>query len=161
MPQDMPAQTGAQDFDFFVGDWKIRHHQLRARLAGDTEWLEFDGTTTMRKFLNGLGNLDETEIRSPRGHYHGATLRLFDPAAGTWSIYWMDSRNPHIDTPMVGRFENGIGLFFADEDFEGRPIKVRFIWTPISATQCRWEQAFSTDGGASWETNWAMSFTRI
>jgi hypothetical protein len=161
MPQDMPAQTGVQDFDFFVGDWKIRHRQLRARLAVDTEWLEFYGTTTMRKFLNGLGNLDQTEIRSPRGHYHGATLRLFDPVAGTWSIYWMDSRNPRIDTPMVGRFENGVGLFFADEDFEGRPIKVRFIWTPISATQCRWEQAFSADGGASWETNWTMSFTRI
>jgi len=61
---------------------------------------------------------------------------------------------------MVGRFADGIGLFLADEDFEGRPIKVRFIWTPISATQCRWEQAFSADGGTRWETNWTMNFTR-
>ena len=128
MPQAIPVQTGAEDFDFFVGDWKIRHRQLRTRLAGDTEWLEFDGTAAMRKFLNGLGNLDETEIRSPRGHYHGATLRLFDPATGAWSIYWMDSRNSRIDTPMVGRFEAGVGRFFADEDFDGRPIKVRFLW---------------------------------
>lgn len=162
MPQDMPARTGAEDFDFFVGDWTIRHRQLRTRLAGDTEWLEFDGAVAMRKFLNGLGNLDETEISSPRGPYHGATLRLFDPATGAWSIYWMDSRNPRIDTPMVGRFEDdGIGRFYADEDFDGRPIKARFLWTPLSQTQCRWEQAFSTDGGASWETNWTMSFTRV
>ena len=160
MPQDNQAETGAHDFDFFVGNWTVRHRQLRNRLAGDTEWVEFTGTCSMRKFLNGLGNLDECDIRSPRGAYHGATLRLYNPAAGTWSIYWLDSRNPGIDTPMVGRFENGIGHFYADEPFEGRPIKVRFIWTPVSDTECRWEQAFSADGGASWETNWFTDFTR-
>ena len=151
---------GVQDFDFFLGDWTIAHRQLRHRLAGDTEWLEFSGTLSMRKLLNGLGNMDETELLSPRGHYHGATLRLFDPETATWSIYWLDSRKPAIDTPMVGRFENGIGYFYADELFEGRPIRVRFIWTPLSADRCRWEQAFSADGGATWETNWISNFTR-
>ncbi len=152
--------SGAHDFDFFVGDWTIHHRQLRRRLADDTEWLEFSGTSRMQKILGGLGNLDETEIRSPRGAYHGATLRLFDPETGFWSIYWLDSRKPAIDTPMVGRFENGVGFFYADEPFEGRPIRVRFIWTPVSASACRWEQAFSPDGGATWETNWIMEFTR-
>jgi hypothetical protein len=156
----LPDATGADDFDFFVGDWMIHHHQLRHRLAGDKEWLEFSGTTRMRKILGGLGNLDETEIRSPRGAYHGATLRLFDPETGSWSIYWLDSRRPAIDTPMRGRFEGGIGYFHADESFEDRPIRVRFIWTPISSVACRWEQAFSPDSGASWETNWIMEFTR-
>lgn len=160
MPADIPAAPGAHDFDFFVGDWKTRHRQLRHRLAGDTEWLEFSGTVSMRKILAGFGNIDEGEIRSPRGLYTGVTLRLFDPAAGTWSIYWLDSRKPAIDTPMVGRFENGVGLFYADEPFEGRPIRVRFSWTPVSADECRWEQAFSADGGTSWETNWTMIHTR-
>ena len=160
MPQDMPTLSGAQDFDFFVGHWTIKHRQLRRRLAGDAEWIEFDGATSMRKFLNGFGNIDETEIRSPRGEYHGATLRLFDPTTGSWSIYWLDSRNPRMDTPMVGRFEAGVGLFYADEDFEGRPIKVRFIWTPVTPDRCNWEQAFSADGGATWETNWFMAMTR-
>lgn len=160
MSQNLPA-AGAQDFDFFVGNWTIRHRQLRRRLAGDTEWLTFEGMASMRKFLGGLGNFDETEILSPRGQYQGATLRLFDPDTALWSIYWMDSRDPRLDTPMVGRFDNGIGLFYADEDFEGRPIRVRFIWTPVSADRCTWEQAFSPDAGASWETNWFMEFTRI
>lgn len=160
MPQDMPPLAGAHDFDFYVGNWTIRHRQLRQRLVGNTEWLEFDGTVSMRKFLNGFGNIDETEIHSPRGHYHGATMRLFDPSTGYWSIYWLDSRNPRMDTPMVGRFEGGIGLFYADEVFEGRPIKVRFIWTPVSPDRCNWEQAFSADGGATWETNWVMAMTR-
>ncbi|HLZ67707.1 MAG TPA: DUF1579 domain-containing protein [Aliidongia sp.] len=160
MPQDTQVEDGSRDFDFFVGDWTVQNRQLRTRLAGDTEWLEFPGTITMRKILNGLGNFDETPIRSPRGAYHGATLRLHNPVAKMWSIYWLDSRNPAIDTPMVGRFENGIGLFYADELFEGRPIKVRFIWTPISTTECRWEQAFSADDGITWETNWVADFTR-
>ena len=160
MPDTIAAPTGAHDFDFFVGDWKTQHRQLRHRLAGDTEWLEFSGTVSMRQILAGLGNIDEGEILSPRGRYTGVTLRLFDPDAGTWSIYWLDSRKPVIDTPMVGRFEQGVGLFYADEPFEGRPIRVRFIWTPVSANECRWEQAFSADGGTSWETNWTMIHTR-
>ncbi|HEV2675196.1 MAG TPA: DUF1579 domain-containing protein [Aliidongia sp.] len=160
MTSDTPVPRGAQDFDFFVGNWTTEHRQLRHRLAGDTEWLEFSGTVSMRKILAGFGNIDEGEIRSPRGIYTGVTLRLFDPSAGTWSIYWLDSRNPAIDTPMVGRFEDGVGLFYADETFEGKPIRVRFIWTPVSAGECRWEQAFSPDGGTSWETNWIMKHTR-
>ncbi|GGF13292.1 hypothetical protein GCM10011611_18750 [Aliidongia dinghuensis] len=160
MSQATTAAGGIHDFDFFAGDWAVHHRQLRNRLAGDTEWFEFDGRIGMRKILGGLGNFDETEIRSPRGIYNGATLRLFDPETSNWSIYWLDSRRLGIDTPMIGRFENGIGTFYADELFEGRPIRVRFIWTPISTTACRWEQAFSADGGASWETNWIMDFTR-
>src|SRR5262249_1818241 len=98
IPSPAPISTdGTHDFDFFVGDWTIQHRQLRHRLAGDTEWVEFPGTISMRQILNGLGNMDQTELRSPRGHYHGATLRLFDPENQTWSIYWLDSRRPAID----------------------------------------------------------------
>ena len=44
---------------------------------------------------------------------------------------------------------------------EGRPIRVRFLWSRITDTSARWEQAFSLDGGGSWETNWIMDFTRV
>ena len=52
------------------------------------------------------------------------------------------------------------GSFYADETLRGRPIRVRFIWSEITATTARWEQAFSPDAGASWEINWKMQFTR-
>ena len=159
MPADIPAAPGAHDFDFFVGDWKTRHRQLRHRLAGDTEWLEFSGTSSTRKILAGLGNLEETAIGSPRGAYHGAALRLYDPAARTWSIYWMDSRYPGLDTPVVGRFEDGIGRFYGEETFDGKIVQLRLQWIPVSTTECRWEQAYSVDG-VRWETNWSMEFTR-
>jgi hypothetical protein len=61
---------------------------------------------------------------------------------------------------MVGRFEAGRVLFFGDDTFDGKPIRVRSIWTPETRAACRWEQAFSPDGGRTWETNWTMKFTR-
>ena len=69
------------------------------------------------------------------------------------------SRNPKLDPPMVGSFSDGRGLFFGDDTFEGKPIRVRFIWSPLTYATCRWEQAFSQDGGETWETNWTMDFT--
>ena len=32
---------------------------------------------------------------------------------------------------------------------------------PTPGTAARWEQAFSADGGATWEVNWVMEFTRV
>ena len=155
-----PASSGASDFDFLLGDWTIHHRRLKRRLAGDSEWIEFSGPASARKILGGLGNIDEARIDRPGGGYTGATLRLYNPATRLWTIYWMDSRDPKLDPPMVGSFRDGRGLFFGDDTFEGKPIRVRFIWTPLTATSCRWEQAFSADGGETWETNWIMSFTR-
>jgi hypothetical protein len=154
--------NGARDFDFLIGDWSVLHRRLKRRLAGDTDWIEFAGPGSVRTILDGLGNIDEYRIDLPGDAYKGATLRLFNPVTGLWSIYWMDSRNPGVlDPPMTGQFRNGKGLFFGADTFEGKPIDIRFIWTPVSGTQCRWEQAFSADRGNTWETNWTMAFTRV
>jgi hypothetical protein len=88
-------------------------------------------------------------------------LRAFDAATGLWSIWWLDGRDPHrLDPPMVGGFDDGLGTFFADDLFEGRPIRVRFLWRVADPQSPRWEQAFSIDGGEKWETNWTMDFAR-
>jgi hypothetical protein len=153
------VSDGSRDFDFFIGKWNVRHRRLAARLAGSSEWHEFRGTTELRTILGGSGNIDDNVLELPGGAYRAVTLRSYDAATRTWAIWWLDGRNPHqLDVPMKGRFENGTGLFFADDVFEGRPIKVRFIWTP--GVSPRWEQAFSADGGKTWETNWTMEFTR-
>jgi hypothetical protein len=152
---------GVDDFDFLIGDWSVVHCRLKRRLMGETEWVEFSGPATARKILDGLGNIDEYQIDLPAGAYVGSSLRLFNPATQNWSIYWMDSRDPTLDPPMVGRFKDDQGLFFGDDSFEGQQIRVRFIWSGMARTTCRWEQAFSVDGGASWETNWIMTFTRV
>jgi hypothetical protein len=155
------ARDGRDDFDFFVGRWRVAHRRLRRRLAGDTEWEEFDGVSEMRQIVGGLGNVDDNIIELPAGTYRAATVRAFDPATGLWSIWWIDGRNPRLEPPVHGRFENGVGTFLGDDVFEGRPIRVRFIWSQITPRSARWEQAFSPDGGATWETNWIMTFTRM
>ena len=155
------AHSGAADFDFFIGRWRVAHHRLKERLAGCTEWADFAGSCVTQKILGGLGNMDDNVLDLPGDAYRAVTLRAFNPATGLWSIWWLDGRNPGaLDPPMVGRFEDGVGTFYADDRFAGRPIRVRFLWTLPEPGRPRWEQAFSPDGGKSWETNWVMDFTR-
>jgi hypothetical protein len=149
------------DFDFVFGDWTVRHRRLTERLAGSDAWETFDGTSSTRPVMGGNGNIEDNFIEFPGGAYRAVALRSYDRDNGQWAIWWLDQRNPHhLDVPVVGHFENGVGRFVADDHFEGRPIKVRFVWTSQDADSCRWEQAFSADGGASWEVNWTMEFTR-
>jgi len=152
---------GRSDFDFFHGRWAVSHRRLQKRLADDTNWDVFGGTCDVRALLGGLGNVDDNVIELPGGAYRAATVRTFDPATRQWSIWWIDGRNPLvIDVPMRGTFEDGVGTFFCVDVFEGRPIRVRFLWSRITENSARWEQAFSADGGDSWETNWIMEFAR-
>jgi hypothetical protein len=158
---ETPAAPSS-DFDFLMGTWKVRHRRLKRRLAQSTDWAEFSGTSVARKILAGFGNIDENEIDLPGDPYIGVTLRTYDPRTRNWAIHWFDSRDPgRLEAPMIGRFEKGIGTFFADQQFNGRPVRVRFIWSRVTPQSCRWEQAFSTDGGTSWETNWIMDFARV
>jgi len=157
-----PLRDGRADFDFFIGEWHVYNRRLRARLQGSTDWEEFEGVLVARKVLGGLGNIDEGTMRCESGLVHGLTLRIFDPTTQQWNIYWADSVN-HMSgplTPMIGSFNGGRGLFYAQELIAGKSILVRFIWSAITPTSCRWEQAFSLDGGVSWETNWSADFTR-
>ena len=151
---------GRADFDFFIGSWDSHQRKLKQRLKGCDEWDEFHGVSVARKILGGLGNIDEVTMETPSGSVLGLTLRLFDPQTQLWSIYWSSSVRSVLDTPMVGRFEHGRGEFYDRETFEGRSIFSRFIWTSSGPSACRWEQAFSADGGRTWETNWTADFTR-
>ena len=152
---------GRNDFDFLIGAWKVHHRSLKARLKRSTDWGEFEGEMTCRKILNGLGNFDENLIRWNTGPVQAITLRVFNPASKEWSIYWSTDRTGILDVPMIGGFKGAIGEFYSQEIFEGRHIYNRFIWSKITSNSCQWEQAFSEDGGKTWETNWVMEFKRV
>ncbi|MDX2219586.1 MAG: DUF1579 domain-containing protein [Burkholderiales bacterium] len=155
------AASGARDFDFFLGKWAVHHRRLKERLVGCTDWEEFAGRAETRAILNGQGNIDDNILHLPAGSYRAVTLRTYDPLTDLWSIWWLDGRNPGvIDAPMRGRFQSGRGEFFANDLLNGTPILVRFIWSDITSTSARWEQAFSTDNGLNWEVNWVMTFAR-
>jgi hypothetical protein len=152
---DVPAGR-VEDFDFLVGDWRVRH-QCLIRSA----WQQFDGTFTMRKMLDGRANVDENSWTTSTGTYRALTVRTFDSERSTWSIFWLDTRWPTaFGPPVVGGFDGAHGVFFGDDHLDGRPIGVRFDWFVDSSDACRWEQAFSIDAGVTWETNWRMQFER-
>lgn len=153
-------QDGRKDFDFLIGNWTTHQQRLKERLKGSSEWEEFGGTSVVRQILGGLGNVDEVTLYRESGVFEGFTLRLYHPETQQWSIYWASSADPAIGTPLMGQFENGRGEFYAQELFEGKAIFVRFIWLVMDENNCHWEQAFSPDGGKTWETNWIMKFKR-
>lgn len=154
--------VGAADFDFEFGDWIVHHRRLDSRLTGCETWTSFKGRCSTRPILGGAGNVEDNELDLPSGLYRAAAIRSFDPTSGQWAIWWLDGRAPHaLDVPVRGRFDNGVGQFFAEDVLDGRPIRIRFIWDKRDLESPTWAQAFSANGGETWETNWEMRFERV
>lgn len=157
-----PDSAAPADFDFIVGDWRVEHRRLNARLSNCADWTDFVGLSSTSKILGGFGNLEDNILHFPEGSVRAVAMRSYCRKSGQWSIWWLDGRSPtQLDTPVVGKFDNHIGLFFADDILDGKAIKVRFTWTATPGVNPRWEQAFSNDAGRTWETNWRMEFSRI
>ena len=138
------ATPGVHDFDFLVGQWRVHHRKLKERLANSHEWVEFEGTLNSQPLMGGYSNVDDLVLEVPGGAYRGVALRSF--------VWWLDSRTPlgPLDPPMRGNFHDGVGTFYADDTFNGKPVRIRFIWSKITPTSCHWEQAYSPDGGKTW-----------
>lgn len=154
---------GRHDFDFLHGSWNIRNKRLEKRLAGNTNWQEFEAhCKACYPVIGGMGNVDSFSGIFPDGQaLEGMTLRIFNPQTQLWSIYWADNRSCELQPPVHGKFENRRGTFFGDDIFNGQPIKIVFYWYDITPNSATWEQAFSDDNGITWETNWKMFFTRV
>jgi len=158
--QKLNAGDGQHDFDFEFGSWKTHIKRLLRPLTGSNEWVDLDGTSVVRKVWDGRANLGELEVSNPTTHLEGLSLRLYNPQSHQWSIYWSNSKDGSLGTAMVGQFKNGRGEFFDQETFQGAAIYVRFIFSDITPASFRLEQAFSADGGKTWEPNWIATFTR-
>lgn len=156
-------RDGQHDFDFLVGSWKFHLKRLKKRLAGSTEWVDFDGTTVCRKVLDGRAEVEEMKVESvdKQMHIQGLAMRLYNPESHQWSIYWVNGADGILEqNPMVGQFSNGRGEFYNQQIFEGRAIYARFTWSDVTTDTPHFEQAFSADGGKTWETNWITDQTK-
>ena len=159
-PPGEVAPTGdVHDFDYHLGAWTILNRRLKKRWTANPEWEEFPGETRYLSYLGGMVSVDDTKF--PTKGWGGLTVRAFNPATRQWSIYWISSRDGVVGSPMVGGFTGNIGHFYGDDTDDGLPIKARFIRTKQPPDRERWEQAFSRDGGRTWETNWTGDFTRV
>jgi hypothetical protein len=161
-PAAAERRDGQHDFDFEIGTWKIHLKRLVHPLTGSTSWVELDGTAVTRSVWNGHANLDELEVDGSTGHIEGLTLRLYDPKAHQWSLYWANSRTGTMGgPPTVGEFKDGRGEFYSQDTINDRAILVRFVWSAITPTSAHFEQSFSDDGGKTWEVNWITDQSRV
>lgn len=161
-------RDGSKDFDFWLGRWKSSNRKQVKFLAGCKEWETFDAICHAVRLPAGIGNVEEFVPINWRPGFVGISLRLYNQDTHQWSIYWLDNKTAgllgdtgHLAPPVVGSFNNGIGVFTAREMFNGVPIIVKYVWSHITNNSARWHQEFSTDDGTTWETNWIINHSRI
>ena len=159
---------GRNDFDFLVGDWQTVQTRSTKPLQDDAPWETFNATIHMEKLPGNMGNVDSMVAPEWRPNWTGVAIRIFNGETGLWSIYWLAGKAAGIDSatgqlmvPVVGKFDNRVGIFDSDDVIEGKKLRVRFTWTHVDADHVKWQQAFSFDGGKTWTVNWRMEGTRV
>ena len=151
-----PAPGAPGDFDFLTGDWRIRNRRLA---PGADAWDEFDGEASWWSILGGVGRVEE--LRIPARDFAGMGLRLLDRERQVWVDHWVNARAGVLTPPgSVGGFRDGVGVFASDYADGDAVILVRGVWDQIGPERCRWRQLTSKDGGATWQENWIMHWTR-
>jgi len=159
-PSDKAVHDGQHDFDFEIGTWKTHVKRLQHPLTGSSTWAEYDGTSVVRKVLDGRANLIELRVEGTAGRIDGMSLRLYNPQSHQWSLNFSNIAAGTLSQRTIGEFRNGRGEFYDQETLDGRAILVRFVISDITKDSCHFEQAFSADGGKTWEVNWIATDTR-
>jgi hypothetical protein len=159
--QAAPKHDGQHDFDFEMGTWKTHVKRRVKPLTGSGTWVEYEGTSIVRPLMRGDANLVELDVAGPAGRIEGVALRLYNADARQWSLNFASRAGGTMTPPVVGEFRNGRGEFYGSDTLGPRAILVRFVISDITPDSCRFEQAFSDDGGKTWEVNWIAVDTRL
>ena len=154
-------RDGSHDFDFEIGTWRTELTRLKHPLSGSHDWVRYSGRSVVSKVWGGSANLVELDVQGPSGHLQALSLRLYDPRAHQWSLNYANAAIGLAPPPTIGGFANNRGEFYDREEFAGRWILVRLVITRPDPETARFEQAFSDDGGRTWETNWIATDTRV
>jgi hypothetical protein len=146
------------DFDYLIGAWTTRQTRLKARAVGSHEWVEAPANGhCAQPFMGGQVIVEQSQF--PNHDPAGLFLYTFDSSKNQWAIRWVNGKSGELESALVGGFHGARGEFYGDDDDDGRPIRVRVIWTNPDRDHARWEQSFSYDD-RTWETNWISDFTR-
>jgi hypothetical protein len=115
----------------------------------------------VRRVWGGRANLAEIETQGPSGHLQFLALRLYNPQSHQWNLLFANSNGGVLRTPaLIGEFKDKLGVFYDQEPYNDRTILVRFTFRSLTADSSRDEEAFSADGGKTWEVNWINTQTR-
>ncbi|MFC8801089.1 hypothetical protein ACFT2C_25440 [Promicromonospora sp. NPDC057138] len=161
-PASSTIADGQRDFNWEIGTWRSTVQVLADPLSESPDkWLQFAGTSTVRPLVDRRANIVELEVSGPNGRIDALNLRLYEPHAQRWSLTFVNMRDGLLTPAVYGGFRDGVGEFYGDDQLGGRPIKVRFLIVRTSEDEARLEQAFSADGGTTWETNWIAVDRRV
>jgi len=130
-------------------------------LSGSNDWADMDGITVVKKVWNGRANLAEYKAEGAAGHVELLSLRWYNPAAHQWNLDFATPNVGVLGVPGTGEFRYGRGDFYDQEEINGRFVLVRFSIWPTGPDKARSEQAFSADGGETWEVNWVNTYERL
>jgi hypothetical protein len=159
----LPARSAVphdfHDFDFAFGDWRARIVHLQRSPGKADEWAVWTGRVVATKIWGGRANIQQIEVNTPSGPSEELRLCLYRPLLRQWYLYWADSDDGVLAKPMIGRFAGDSGRFYDQEDYKGRAIFVRDLYSQITPRSYHWQQAFSSDGGGTWEPNWNVVLT--
>ncbi len=149
---------GKHDFDFLFGAWTTQQKHLKAFGTGSSEWVEAPANKhCVVPYSDGEAIVEQSHF--PNKEPAGLFLYSFNPTKEQWAIRWLNAKTGELDPPYVGGFQGPRGEFYGNDEYKGRPIRVRVIWTNPDRDHARWEQSFSYDDKA-WEINWISDFTR-
>ena len=146
-PKPATAQLdAARQFDFWLGEW-------------DCTWGE-DGRGTNSVYRD-LGDkvIVESFDGRPTLEYQGLSLSVYDGTAHRWKQTWVDSEGGYLD--FVGGYENGVMDLRRETEVDGRTAVHRMLWHNIERDSFDWAWQRSDDGGQTWETLWAIGYTRV
>ena len=156
-----PVRDGSRDFDFEIGSWRTHLKRRLRPLTGSSDWVEYEGTSIVTKILNGKANVVALDVKGKPGRIEGLSLRLYNPESRQWSLNFSNAATGVLSPPVTGEFSDGRGEFYGADSLRGRAILVRFVIHDIKPDSVKFEQAFSDDGGRTWEVNWIATDTRI
>jgi hypothetical protein len=94
------------------------------------------------------------DTQGASGRLQFLSLRLYNPKTHQWSLNFTSLDSGALGVPMVGEFKQGSGMFYSRDELNGKAILCRFIFSNPATGPVNEEQAFSTDGGKTWEVNW-------
>ena len=154
-PLSAHSQDPFRQFDFWTGEWDV---DLTA-LQPDSTWTTL--TRARAHIYPTLGGRAVIELWDSEP-IKGFSLRYFDRAAGEW-VLWLNwpSENRSRVSRMTGQFHHGRGEFNSSfTNAEGIDTMMRYTFSDISSHSLRWDDRYSTDGGATWRDNWIMRFSR-
>jgi hypothetical protein len=156
-------RDGSHDFDFELGKWKLKLKKLEKPLSGEQKWIELNGTSDTIPIWGGKAQLEQLDVDGPGGlHVQGFVVRTYSQAGHQWYLNWQSAKTAGaFGVPTVGAFTGDRGEFYDQEEYNGRQILVRAVWSNITKSSAHFEQAFSVDGGKTWEPNWITDQVRI